>query len=198
MTRATSKASLREEKENGHVMNQEDKILEIISIGGNWSLQEIMAAYRAKWGNIELSSVSARVNKLKDPENPLIVEMNPRKCAITDKTINPLAVNVCNHGRYKTKDYMMYSNAVKAHDRGEIKIVGTLVTKCEDCGKDISHAKRIKVKAVGNKVKYTAKKYIITIRGKEASMICLEGESIEEAEKTCKIKFGKHFEGIRE
>jgi len=59
MSRPTSKASYREEKANGNVLSQEDKILEIISIGGSWSMQEVMVAYRAKWGNIELSSVSA-------------------------------------------------------------------------------------------------------------------------------------------
>ena len=197
MNRATSKASYRETKEDGSELNQSDKILEIISIGGDWSLQEIMEAYRAKWGNIELSSVSARVNKLKDPDNPLIIEMNPRKCAITKKTINPLAVNICDHGRYKTKDYMMYSNAVKAHDKGEIKIVGTLVIKCEHCGADISHAKRVRIKSLGEG-KQPTKKYNIIIRGKKSAMICYNGETIKEAEEVCRIKFGDAFEKISE
>jgi len=88
MTRPTSKASFLEEKEKGHVSTQEEKILEIISLGGNLSLQEIMQIYRGKWSNIELSSVSARCNKLKADDK--IFEGNPRKCSVTGKTINPL------------------------------------------------------------------------------------------------------------
>jgi len=90
MNRATSKAAYREEKENGHVSTQEEKILEIISLGGNLSLQEIMQIYRGKWSNIELSSVSARCNKLKADDR--IFEGNPRKCSVTGKTINPLSI----------------------------------------------------------------------------------------------------------
>ena len=193
MTKATSKASYREEKENGNVMSQENKILEIISIGGDWSLQEIMAAYRAKWGNIELSSVSARCNKLKEEEK--IFEASPRKCSITDKTVNPLTAKKCTHDRYKTKDYMMHSNAVKAFEMGDIKIIGTPVINCEDCGADISHAKRVKIKSLKEE-KQPTKTYSIIIRGKKSYMICYKGETIEEAEKECKLKFGKHFEGI--
>lgn len=90
-SRATSKAAFREEKENGNIMSQEDKILDIISsTGGLWSMQEILAAYRVKWGKIELSSVSARINKLKTDLK--VVEGPPRKCSITDKTINPLTI----------------------------------------------------------------------------------------------------------
>jgi len=194
MNRSTSKASYREEKENCNVMKQEDIILEIISNGGDWSLQEIMEIYRSDWGKIELSSVSARCNKLKEQEK--IIEASPRKCTITDKTINPLIAKKCTHDKYRSNDYMMYSNAVKAHDKGEIKIIGTLVINCEDCGADISHAKRVRIKNLEERK--PTKKYIITIRGKKASMICLNGESIEEAEKTCILKFGKHFEGISE
>lgn len=88
MTRATSKASFLEEKEKGNTLSQEDRILEIISLGGDISLQEIMAIYRGKHGNIELSSVSARCNKLKADDK--VFEGSPRKCAISGKTINPL------------------------------------------------------------------------------------------------------------
>lgn len=91
MTRATSKASLLEERETGRVLSQEDKILEIISIGGDWSLKEIKAAYTAKWGDIETSSVSARCNSLKDPDNPKIFEVTTRKCSISGKVINALS-----------------------------------------------------------------------------------------------------------
>lgn len=87
-SRATSKAAFLEERETGRIATQEDKILDIISLGGSLSLQEIMQIYRGKHGNIELSSVSARCNKLKDSE--LIFEAHPRKCSISGKTINPL------------------------------------------------------------------------------------------------------------
>ena len=90
MSRATSKASLLEERERGNISTQEGKILEIISLGGSLSLQEIMQIYRGKHGNIELSSVSARCNKLK--AGGLILEGNPRPCSITHKTINPLTI----------------------------------------------------------------------------------------------------------
>ena len=140
MTKCTSKASYIEIRESGTEMSQADKILDIISIGGDWSLQEAMAAYRAKWGNIELSSVSARANKLK--ENGKIIEGNPRKCAVTDKTINPLKLNKCTHDRYRTKDYMCHPKALKDEN---IAWIDKIVTHCEDCGADISHAKRAAV-----------------------------------------------------
>jgi len=138
--RATSKAALLEERETGKVFSQEDKILEIVSIGGDWSLQEIMAAYRAKWGNIELSSVSARVNKLK--EDKKLFEGDPRKCGVTSKTINPVRANKCNHDKYRGKDYMCHPRALKDTN---IVWVGTIVEKCEDCDQDISFAKRAPV-----------------------------------------------------
>ncbi len=88
MNRPTSKASYQETKESGQESTQVEKIYDIIALGLNISMQEIMKVYRGKWGNIELSSVSARCNKLK--EDGLIFESSPRKCAITNKTINPL------------------------------------------------------------------------------------------------------------
>ena len=101
--------------------------------------------------------------------------------------------NKCTHERYKAKDYMMYSNAVKAFEKGDVQIIGTPVSKCEDCCEDISHAKRVKVRNMRE-----TKKYNIVIRGEKSSMICYHGETIEEAEKECKLKFGEHFEEISE
>ena len=143
MNRATSKASYREIKESGEELTQLEKILGIIQLGGDLSLQEVMKIYRGNWGNIELSSVSARCNKLK--EEGKIFEASPRKCAITDKTINPLTANKCTHERYKTENYMLASNALKAMSRGDIVRIGKVVQSCEDCGMDISHAKRVRV-----------------------------------------------------
>ena len=195
MVKTTSKASYRETKESGQELSQSDKILGIIQLDGDLSLQEIMKIYRGNWGNIELSSVSARCNKLK--EEGKIFEAPPRKCSITDKTVNPLTAKKCTHEKYKTKDYMMYSNAVKAFEAGDIKIIGTPVTSCEDCGADISHAKRVKVKSTKEE-KRSVRGYSIIVRGEKVAMVCLNGETIEEAEKECKLKFGENFGGISE
>lgn len=140
--KATSKAAFLEERETGRVMSQEDRILEIISIGGDWSMQEVLAAYRAKWGKIELSSVSARINKLK--ADLKVIEGPPRKCEITKKTINSLTANKCTHEKYKGDGFMMADNAMKAMKRNEIAWVGMVIAECE-CGADISHAKRVPV-----------------------------------------------------
>lgn len=90
MTKCTSKASYNETKESGQESTQSEKILDIISIGGSWSMQEVMAAYRAEWGSIELSSVSARINKLKADSK--VIEGKTRKCSISGKIINSLSI----------------------------------------------------------------------------------------------------------
>ena len=138
-SRATSKASYRETKETNE-LSQADKILEIISLGGNLSMQEIMTIYRGKHGNIELSSVSARCNKLK--EEGKVKEDSPRPCSISGKTINPLTTNTCNHDRYRKADYMCHPKALKDPD---IAWIGMVVQNCQDCGADISYAKRAPV-----------------------------------------------------
>ena len=122
-------------------MSQSDKILDIVSLGGNLSLQEIMAIYRGKWGNIELSSVSARVNKLK--EEGQLKEDNPRKCSITDRVVNPVTLNKCNHDKYRGKNWMSHPAAMKDPN---ICHIGMIVQECEDCGMDISKYKRVPVK----------------------------------------------------
>lgn len=99
----------------------------------------------------------------------------------------------CTHDKYRSKDYMMYSNAIKMCGKNEIKIIGAIVNVCEDCGEDISYAKRVKIKPIETRVL----KYNIVVRGQKSSMICMNGETIEEAKAECKLKFGKFFEGIR-
>ncbi len=138
--KCTSKASYREIREDGTELSQSDKILGIIQLGGDLSMQEIMKIYRGNWGNIELSSVSARCSKLK--EEGKVVESSPRKCAITGKTVNPLTANKCTHDRYRSKDYMCHPKALKDEN---IAWVDKIVTHCQDCGADISHAKRAAV-----------------------------------------------------
>ena len=138
--KATSKASYREIKESGTEMSQSDKILEIINIGGTLSMQELMAIYRGKYGNIELSSISARCNQLK--ADGKIIEASPRKCSISDKTINPLTANKCEHKRYKTVNYMQYERAIKDLN---ICHIGMIEQTCKDCNADISFARRVRV-----------------------------------------------------
>lgn len=101
-------------------------------------------------------------------------------------------MTLCAHERYKTKDYMLHSNALKRRNRNEKIRIGSIVTNCEDCGEDISRAKRVKVEVIKNSVI----KYNIIVRSQKSSMICYDGETIEEAEIVCKVKFGKYFEGI--
>lgn len=141
MTRSTSKASYLETRESGQESTQSDKILEIISLGGNLSLQEIMQIYRGKHGNIELSSVSARCNKLK--AGGKIIEAEPRKCSLTDKTVNPLTANKCTHEFYKTANFMQLE---KARKDPNIAWTGKIVQKCKDCDMDIAFARRVQVK----------------------------------------------------
>lgn len=138
--KCTSKASYLDIKEQGTDKTQAEKILEIIELGGTLSMQELMKIYRGKWGNIELSSVSARCNKLK--EEGKIIEAPPRRCEISGKTVNPLTANKCTHDRYREKDYMCHPVALKSDN---IAWVGKIAQRCKDCGADISFAKRAKV-----------------------------------------------------
>lgn len=91
----TSIAAYRDLKDSGKEWTQAARIINIVAKRANMSLQEIMRQYRNRFGNIELSSVSARVNKLKYDEI-LICELYPRKCSITGKTINPVRINETN------------------------------------------------------------------------------------------------------
>ena len=88
----TSIAAYRELKDNGKEYTQAARIINIVAKRANMSLQEIMRQYRARFGNIELSSVSARVNKLKYDEI-LICEMMPRKCVATGRFIHAVRIN---------------------------------------------------------------------------------------------------------
>lgn len=148
MVKCTSKASYREEKENGNVVRQADKIL-LLCREASLSLQEIMKLYRKLYGNIELSSVSARVNKLK--EEGKLTEADPRKCTITNKIINPVTAIKCKHERYKQGNHLTYENALKAmraRDGKGIYWMGMIVKGCEDCGMDLSEHKVVPVKYI--------------------------------------------------
>lgn len=49
----------------------------------------------------------------------------------------------CTHDKYRGKGWMMASNALKAMKRGQIIRIGKIIKNCEQCGADISHAKRV-------------------------------------------------------
>jgi len=147
MNRCTSKASYIELKESGAELTQAAKILGIIRTGYSMSLQEIMQRYREIYGNIELSSVSARCKKLKDDKQ--VIEDSPRKCNITEKTVNPLKIpNTCNHDRYRNKHYQQ-----KGSIHRDIVWRGQIVDKCEDCGEDISKYRLMPVKTANEYIK---------------------------------------------
>ena len=90
MARATSIAAYRDLVDCGKVNSQKARIIKLVANRKNRSMQEIMRDYRANYGNIELSTVSARVNELK--KMGVLEEDACRKCSITKITINPVKV----------------------------------------------------------------------------------------------------------
>ncbi len=88
--RVTSIAAYRDLVDSGKADNQSARIIKLVANRKNRSMQEIMRDYRANYGNIELSTVSARVNELK--KSGVFAEDNCRKCSITKITINPVMV----------------------------------------------------------------------------------------------------------
>jgi len=53
---------------------------------------------------------------------------------------------MCEHLKYKTSNYMMAENALRAMAKSTICWMGKIIIKCGECGADISHAKRVQVK----------------------------------------------------
>ena len=139
MSRPTSKAAFLEIKESGAEVTQAGKILGIVQNGGSMSLREILAAYRENYGDIESSSVSARVNKLK--EDSQLEEGQQRKCSITDKIINPVRIaGVCSHNHYRSDEFQQLNKVSK-----DIVWTGRIVQECRDCKDDISKYKLVPV-----------------------------------------------------
>lgn len=73
---------------------QSDRICEIVTkyhgwLGGNISLKEIQSVYRRYHGDIDLSTVSARVNGLVAAKRLERLETT-RKCSISRISIHPL------------------------------------------------------------------------------------------------------------
>lgn len=111
MTRCTSKASLLDEKAKGNLETQESNVLEIMSIGGTFSRQEILKIYRGKYGDIEYTSISRCCTNLKDSEQ--IFEVGTRKCSVTDKTINELSLT---KNKYSLGEYQAWVEMGKTKD----------------------------------------------------------------------------------
>ena len=111
MTRCTSKAAFLEEKERGNIASQDERILELMSIGGTFSMQEILAMYRDKHGDIEYTSISRSCTNLKKAEK--IFEVGTRKCSKTNKTINELSLT---KNKYGYGEYQAWVEAGKTKD----------------------------------------------------------------------------------
>lgn len=90
-TKCTSKAAYLDHVQSGKASNQTTRIYRIVKRRANMSLQEIKREYLKQFGQIELSSVSARVNEMKHREI-LQEEISPRKCTITKITINAVRI----------------------------------------------------------------------------------------------------------
>ena len=55
----------------------------------------------------------------------------------------------CTHDIHKGDDHMMADRALKAiHGKNSICWMSAIIKKCETCGADISHARRVRVKTV--------------------------------------------------
>ncbi|SOD42402.1 hypothetical protein [Nitrosovibrio sp. Nv4] len=79
-----------------HLATQADRICDIVTryhgwLGGNISLKEIQSLYRRYHGEIDLSTVSARVNALVAAGRLERLETT-RKCSISGISIHPVRV----------------------------------------------------------------------------------------------------------
>jgi hypothetical protein len=54
----------------------------------------------------------------------------------------------------------------------------------------------IQARFEGNKAGTKVKRYNATVDGKTVSMICMNNETIEQAERSCRDRFGGRFNGI--
>ncbi len=88
--RVTSIAAYRDLVDSGKADSQKARIIKLVANRKNRSMQEIMRDYRANYGNIELSTVSARVNELK--KSGVFAEDNCRKCSITRISIHAVRI----------------------------------------------------------------------------------------------------------
>lgn len=141
MRRCTSKAAFIAETESGNIDSQANNIFELMSIGGTFSMREILAIYRGRYHDIEYTSISRACKNLKDQGR--IFEVGTRKCSVTNVTINELSVKNCLHNKYRGDNWMSAPAALK---NTNIAWMGMVVKTCEDCGMDISKFQRVQVK----------------------------------------------------
>ena len=83
--RSTSRDAYYDLRDSGKVGHQAQAILDHIQPGGNYSLQEIV-----RLTGIPINAVSGRCNELKSIG--ALVESVKRKCSITGRTVNALAL----------------------------------------------------------------------------------------------------------
>lgn len=92
--RDTSRAAYHDLREFGRVGHQAQVILDHIQPGGNYSLQELV-----KLTGIPINAVSGRCNEMK--ALGALVEATPRKCSVSGRTVNPVALPVMQLGFFK-------------------------------------------------------------------------------------------------
>ena len=112
MTRITSRIAYSELASQGKTVTQGAKILNMMDIGINYSLREIMKNIPS----MEINAISGRVNDLK--KSGKLKEATKRKCTISKKLITPVykampeynpigdtfTCQVCNEEFIHTKD----------------------------------------------------------------------------------------------
>lgn len=83
----TSRNAYREHQAAGHVTSSQNAVLSAMQHGRDYSLSEL-----AKMTGIEKSSVSGRINELKNSGK--VVESRKRACHVTGKTVNAVKLAV--------------------------------------------------------------------------------------------------------
>ncbi len=139
MIRQTSVDSYSEVKQTCE-LSQSEKIKVIISEYEGISMSEILRAYRSRYGAIELSSVSARCNKLK--KDGEIEERSTRPCTVSGKNVHILWIKgACTHDKFRAKNYVQLQNM----EKGTVWH-GKIIESCPDCGQDISKYRLVEIK----------------------------------------------------
>lgn len=84
----TSKIAYKEVIKSGKALSQKERILNSMTDYVTYSLREL----KRKIGDIEMSSICARVNSLK--KEGKVVELSPRQCNISGRLITPITRKV--------------------------------------------------------------------------------------------------------
>ena len=93
----------------------------------------------------DMNKVRPRITEL--VTSGLLVEGENIIDPVTSRPVRTVLIDSqCNHDKYRQDNFMMIDNAKKAMKAGKICWIGMMIQNCENCGADISHAKRIEVK----------------------------------------------------